>query len=89
MAKEFNVAERVDASVEQAADDGRGFILDNNGGAGNVGAGQQIAALVDRYLDELTGFGIEDGAAARGLGRMGLGRRRGGRGFAWRWGAQK
>ena len=39
MAKEFNVAESVDAGVEETADDGRGFVLDNNGGAGNEGAG--------------------------------------------------
>ena len=40
-------------------------------GPGIEGAGPQIAALVDRHLDELAGFGVEDRARARGLAAYG------------------
>jgi hypothetical protein len=44
MAKEFNVAEGVDAGVEETADGGRGFVLDDNSRAGDEGSGQEGAA---------------------------------------------
>src|SRR6266446_905352 len=86
---ELDIAEGVDAGIEEAADDGRGFVLDDDCGAGDDGAGQQVAALVDRHVDELAGLGVEDRAMPRLGGDVGLGRWRGGGGFGRRWGGEE
>ena len=75
-ANELDIAEGVDARVEQAADDSRGFVFDDDRGAWNEGAGLKVAAVVDRHFDELAGLRVEDGAAARRLRRVGLPSRR-------------
>src|SRR6516162_11241150 len=82
-AGQLNIAESVDLRVEQAADDGRGLVFDDDGGAGDKGAGSEIAALVDRDFDKLAGLGVEDGADPRGLGRIGYWHRHCSRGFGW------
>src|ERR1700730_458556 len=74
-ADELNVTEGVNAGVEGAADDGRGFVFDDDGGGGDHAAGQQVAALVDCPFDELAGLRVEDRARAPGLRRMELGSR--------------
>ncbi len=51
---ELDVAERVDPRVEDAADDGRGLVFDDDGGAGDDGAGHQVASLVDRAIRTLS-----------------------------------
>ena len=62
------IVEGIDLGVEEAGDDGRGFVFDDDGGTRDKGAGQEVAALVDRDLDEFAGFKIEDEADAHGLG---------------------
>src|SRR5258708_23292910 len=72
------------ARVEEAAHHGRGFVLGDDGGAGDAGAGLEVGAPMDRHLDRLAGGGIVDAAPAlrfrlvRAFGRcrLGEGRRR-------------
>ena len=54
--------EDVDAGVKEPADDGRGFVFDDDGGAADQGARAQFAPLVDWHLDKFAGFGVEDSA---------------------------
>src|SRR3984893_13073793 len=72
---ELDIAECIDPRIEETADDGRGFVFDDDGRAGDEGPGQEVAALVDRHLNELAGFGVEDRARACGLRRVRLGSR--------------
>ena len=72
-AGQFDIAEGIDPGVEEAGEDGRGFVLDDDGGAGDERAGFEIPAFVDRYVDELAGFGVEHRAGASGSGRVWLG----------------
>jgi hypothetical protein len=44
IAGELDIGESVNPRGEEAADDGRGFVFDDNGGAGNTGTRPQIAA---------------------------------------------
>src|SRR5216683_2037575 len=69
-AHQMNIAETIDARVEEAAHHGRGLVLGDDGGAGDAGAGLEVGAPMDRYLDRLAGRGVVDAAPALRLRRV-------------------
>src|SRR6516225_3414596 len=81
-AGQLDVAEAVDVCLEEAADDGRGLVFDDDGRAGDRGARLELPASVDCDFDELAGLGIEDLARSHGLRSIGFDGRRGS--LAWR-----
>src|SRR5215472_3062997 len=72
-AGQLDIAKAIDAGVEEAGDDGRSLVFDDDGGTADQGARAQLAPLVDRDLDEFAGFSVENRAGARGLGSIWLG----------------
>src|SRR6516225_1087095 len=69
---QLDIAKRIDAGIEEAADDSRSLGFDDDGGAGDQGTRAQFAPLMDRHVDEFTRFGVENRARALGLGRIWL-----------------
>jgi hypothetical protein len=67
-AGQLDVAVGVDGCGEEGGDYDGGFVFGDNGGAGDLGAGAQGVAVVDRDRDEFARFGVEDRAVAGGLG---------------------
>jgi hypothetical protein len=65
---QLDIAESVEAGVEEAADDSGGFVLGDDGGAGDDGSGLKVAAVVDRDLYELARIRVKNRPAARWLG---------------------
>src|SRR5579863_2799131 len=63
--RQLDVAEGVDPGVEEAADHGRGLVLDDDRWAGDDRTRRERGALVDRHLDEIRAVGVEHRAAAR------------------------
>src|SRR5258708_39671938 len=56
------------ARVEEAAHHGRGFVLGDDGGAGDAGAGLEVGAPMGRHLDRPAGGGgVGAGPAPRVL----------------------
>ena len=70
---EVDVAEWVDRRGEEAGDDGRGLVLDDDRGAGDMGAGANAStddprpAVLAVARDEFRHRGMHDGARNAGL----------------------